>query len=303
MRARHLGAAVAMGAVVAFGSLGHAQDAFQWNRAKKLAPKVGDKLEEHGTENFEISGDVGQANGQKWDVKYGFVREVKAVENGEVTAESVVVTEFVRHDYNQADYEHTGTFDWKGLPGAKVLSSGNVWAGAGGKTEPMGPKEKSWLEAKLNKREPEIQKLLEAVLPQGAIAADQKWTVTDLKKLSALAFSGVELSGDSEIVGSLTNVRVEDGVHMGQLKVANEGNHLFLAKDPITGDGWSEDPNERGRAWITVEGDVCLEGAVSFDAATRFSDLHVQVGYCGNTAKGHYARSEHSSSATYGPKK
>src|SRR6516162_7314503 len=100
MRVRIFITAAVLAAASATVSIGLAQDSFKWDRTKKVTPKVGDKYHEWGTSDYEryrevlceVDTDSGAffdrdavdgPKSEKLPVEWHFIREVKAVENGE----------------------------------------------------------------------------------------------------------------------------------------------------------------------------------------------------------------------------
>jgi hypothetical protein len=265
-------------------------DDWKWDRTKKLTPKVGDKFVEWGTEQVS-----GSKKGANLDVRYKLLREVKAVD-GVATEEAVISVggdyrvyglngDSVEPDMGDPFGSH---FSVKGTAVDRTFTYFKTQHKIGADTE-IAPCTRRWIERKWKKADPLVFTIIECLLPEGPIAAEQKWTV-DPKKVAKVAFGGVELGeSPAEIVGSLTNVRLENGIHVGHLKVETQGNEydggLLLKKDPETGETY--DTSDMGhyppRGTIGLEGDISLEGSLSLDGATRMDQLSVNVFHKGRT--------------------
>jgi hypothetical protein len=291
-------------ALVALGALAHADDDdddkfkdFKWDRTKVLTVKVGDKFLERGTENVSHSK---KWEDGKFEVQYLFTREVTAVEGGVASEEKIFSA---AGDYRLVGFGASPTQPDYGDP-----MGGNFTIKGSGKDcnltflktehkltppEEMGKIERKYLKYRFKESAPQLMSIIEALLPDGPIASNQKWTV-DPKKIGKAAW-GVEVSAQQEageVVGSLTNVRLEDGVHMGHLKVETErkvyDGGITFAKDPETGEDYLPDEhahNLLGRGWVGLEGDVSLEGSLSLEGTTRWVDVQLLVGWKGTTAK------------------
>jgi hypothetical protein len=298
----HFAIASAAGALV-LGSLGLglAQDGAKWDRTKKLTPKVGDKFEESGTELVEVkkevlteldtdSGEffapesvVGLKLHDGLDSKWHFRREVKMVD-GEASEQAIHCWDYrVADAAPEPDYGDSAGADFvvKGFGPARTFTWLESKHGVGSPTE-ISAHQRAWLERKLKTSEPKLWELVESLLPEGPIAAEQQWKA-DLAKVSKAAFSGVELSGSCEIAGSLTNVHEEGGVLVGQLAVKCSNGDLVLAKEPETGTAWRKETRDNGRCWINLEGTISVAGSLSLDGATYMSQLMLFYGWNGTT--------------------
>jgi hypothetical protein len=303
MRVRSLAVALAIVSCLAVASLGRAEDGASWDRTKKLAPQVGQKLEESGEESVTLTAQVftspTDGGGEYFDARnvpdvkqvdshchYKWVREVKAAAEGEATETHFHIADYKGPTDSPGDSDLLpnsggGDFATKGTGASRVLSFLKTPSAFGDPTE-LGPFTKKWLKYKFETSYPELLKAVESMLPEGPIAPDQEWT-PDLKKVSAACFSGIELSGSAEYHGSLKNVHEQDGIRVGTLDVSSMSSDLHLAKDPASGAAWRPDGNLEARAWFHLEGIVRVDGALSPDGATYWNQLSINIGYAGTT--------------------
>jgi hypothetical protein len=147
-----------------------------------------------------------------------------------------------------------------------------------GEVDTMGEPQKKWVKEKFTLSEPLLFAYIESLLPEGPIADGQEWTV-DPKKVSSVVFAGVDVT-KGEIKGRLTGIHEDGGAHRGTLKVEGK---ITLAKDPETGTPWREAARDSGQAWLSLEGDIPLEGSLSLDGAPMLNQLSAGYSYKGTT--------------------
>ena len=227
-------------------------DDFKWDPKKKKAPAVGDRFftTQEDTEKAKVKigvpGQPPQTQDQNQTIKTRLVHEVLKVADGKVVKEKITVERFLLS-------KGEGTDDDKSLEGKVVVVEGSGDKRSSrivGDDESVSLEAKAWVEKSFAKDKTEED---ERIFPDKPIGADAEWTL-DPKKLAEDMFPGVEIDEkESSAKGKLTNVRVEDGFHMGHLELKIK---IKLKKLPGTPFEWKEG----GILEMTLGGESSLEG-------------------------------------------
>jgi hypothetical protein len=227
-------------------------DDFKWDPKKKKTPAVGDRFfstqedNEKAKVKIGVPGQPPQTQDQDQTIKTRLIHEVLKVEDGKIVKEKVTVERFLLS-------KGEGTDDDKSLEGRTIVVSGKGdkrKVRILGDEETLSPEAKAWAEKALAKDKGDED---ERIFPDKPIGADGEWDL-EVKKLAEEMFPGVEIDAEgSSAKGKLTNVRVEDGVHMGHLDLKIK---IKLKKLPGTPFEWKDG----GILEMTMGGETSLEG-------------------------------------------
>lgn len=244
---------VALGLILVLAGVAKAGDEeFKWDPKKKKAPAVGDRFfstqedSEKAKVKIGIPGQPAQNQDQNQVVKTRVVHEILKVADGKVTKEKITIERFVLS-------KGEGTDDDKSLEGKIVVVEGvgdKRSARIVGDDDAVSPEGKAWVEKTFAKDKTEED---ERIFPDKPVAQDAEWTL-DVKKLAEDMFPGVEIDEkESSAKGKLTNVRVEEQVHLGHIDLKIK---IKLKKLPGTPFEWKEG----GVLEMTLGGEHSLEG-------------------------------------------
>jgi hypothetical protein len=244
---------VALGLILVLAGVAKAgDDDFKWDPKKKKTPAVGDRFfstqedNEKAKVKIGVPGQPPQTQDQNQTIKTRLVHEVLKVADGKVVKEKITIERFLLS-------KGEGTDDDKSLEGKIVVVEGKGGKRAAriiGDDETISPEAHAWVEKALAKDQSEED---EQFYPDKPIGADGEWEL-EAKKLAEALFPGVEIDAEgSSAKGKLTNVRVEDGVHMGHVELKLK---IKLKKLPGTPFEWKEG----GVLEMTMLGDTSLDG-------------------------------------------
>jgi hypothetical protein len=238
--------------LVAASAAALGQESWKWDPSKRHAPAVGDRWFQVDDELEESKSvvTVGKEAPRNEDahhtLKYRVVRETLAVEGDKVTKERISIDRWSLQ-------KSATTPEDKSLAGKAVVVEGAgekrklTYEGA---SDDLSPQAKSWAQLTLGRTDPTDE--LEKLYPKEPVEPDGEWTV-DAAKLADEIFKGAEIDAQrSSVKGSLKNVRVENGVHVGDVEVKVA---LQLKKVPDAPIAWKDG----GLVELTVEMKGSLE--------------------------------------------
>lgn len=230
----------AFAALALVAQAARAQDDFQWDATKKRAPAVGDRYFQVNEDLQQIKSKISlgkeapKAEDSSSSLKYRVLHEVLAVDGDKVTKERITIERW------SAQKESSEPED-KSLTGKTIVVEGSgegrkvTWEnGQDGVTDDG----KRWIDVTFARADPMDQ--IEKLLPKKPIQDGAEWDL-DVKALGDEIFKGTEIDPQrSTAKGTLKNVRVEDGVHVGDIEIKIA---LQLKSVPNTGDrtvAWKE---------------------------------------------------------------
>jgi hypothetical protein len=193
-------------------------DGFKWSPLKKRAPAVGDRY-------FQVNEDVQQIKSKivrgkdetdensYSSLKYRVVHEILAVEGDKISKERVAIERWAvqKEEKEPEDKSLSGkTILIEGTGDKKKITFENG-------SDTVSEDGKRWVDVTFGRADPMDQ--IEKLLPKDPVRAGGEWDL-DTKKLAEEIFQGTEIDGaKSSAKGALKNVRVEDGVHVGDVEI------------------------------------------------------------------------------------
>jgi hypothetical protein len=193
-------------------------DGFKWNAVKRRVPAQGDRYFQVSDDVQSIKSKIGQ--GQKEtdentfsSLKYRVLHEILGVEEGKISKERITVERWAMQKDEKEPEDKSlagkifvieGTGERK-----KVTYEGN--------SDGVSDDGKRWVESTFARADPMEQ--IEKLLPKEPVGDGAEWEL-DTKKIGEELFQGTEIDASkSTAKGSLKNVRVEDGVHLGDVEI------------------------------------------------------------------------------------
>jgi hypothetical protein len=251
--------ALALSLLVVAAPFAAAQDTgWKWDPKKKRVPAVGDRIFEEGTETTDNKLKIQGPNeeptdkGVQFTLAYRVVRECLAIEGDKVSKERIKVERWQRKPLAGAASQEPAE---SSLEGKTILVEGTgakkVWK-IEKDAEKVTDTARLWIEKDLVKKE---NGKADAVLdPKEPLAPDSEWTI-DPKAVAKDMFGFGEIDPAlSSAKGKLSNVRVENGAHVGTVELKLT---LALKQFPASPLAWKEG----GVLEVTISGENVLDQA------------------------------------------
>ncbi len=192
-------------------------DGFKWNPQKRRTPAVGDRYFQVNEDVQSIKSKIVRGKEETDEnsfssLKYRVVHEILGVEEGKISKERVTIERWSVQKEEKEPEDKT-------LSGKIVIIEGvdkkkvTYENGQDGVSEDA----KRWVEVTFGRADPMDQ--IERLLPKDPVGNNTEWDL-DTKELAENIFQGTEIDPQkSTAKGTLKNVRVEDGVHFGDVEI------------------------------------------------------------------------------------
>ncbi|MEZ0228543.1 MAG: hypothetical protein ACAI25_07940 [Planctomycetota bacterium] len=192
-------------------------DGFKWNATKRRAPAVGDRYFQVNEDIQSIKSKIVRGKEETDEnsfssLKYRVVHEILGVEKDKITKERVTVERWSVQKEEKEPEDKTLTGKIVVIEGTdkKTVTYENG-------TEGVSEDAKRWVEVTFARADPMEQ--IEKLLPKEPVGDGSSWDL-DTKELARDIFQGTEIDPQkSTAKGSLKNVRVEDGIHLGDIEI------------------------------------------------------------------------------------
>src|SRR5262245_26639889 len=227
--------ALSFGLVVALAASRAVAYDFKWNpKVKKPAPTVGEKVSQDAVESHKFSNKVSagektvQSMKERRTVTYKLTREVIAVDGKKATERLYKIETWKQESKDEEPDTSLGGHTVR----VKGNGSDKTYAIEDDPKSQVSEAAKKWIESEIAKKKPkkkkseekateddddEDEEFIHLIFPKEPVADGAKWTPDVAAIAKALKMeAGPEKAAAS---GSITNVRVEDGVHVGHLEI------------------------------------------------------------------------------------
>lgn len=193
-------------------------DGFKWNASKKRVPAVGDRYFQVNEDLQTIKSKIVRGKEETDEnsfssLKYRVVHEILGVEGDKISKEKVTIERWSVQKEEKEPEDKTLTGKVVLIEGASDQKKVTYENGSDGVSEDA----KRWVEVTFGRADPMDQ--VEKLLPKEPVGNGSEWEL-DTKKLAEDIFQGTDIDAQkSSAKGTLKNVRVEDGVHLGDIEI------------------------------------------------------------------------------------
>jgi hypothetical protein len=193
-------------------------DGFKWTASKKRVPAQGDRYFQVNEDVQSIKSRIVRGKEETDEnsfssLKYRVVHEILGVEGDKISKERITVERWAIQKEEKEPEDKTLTGKVVLIEGVGDRKKVTFENGSDGVSEDA----KRWIDVTFARSDPMDQ--VEKLLPKDPVGNGAEWEL-DTKKLAEEIFQGSDIDPQkSSAKGSLKNVRVEDGVHHGDVEV------------------------------------------------------------------------------------